>query len=93
MKICDTEEEAYLEEQKYIEQTKAYENSNYYNIHFGGNGFLSSNVKKLWEDEKYRMKVCKSRKEMGAKESFKEKVSKASKKQWENEEYRNNQLK
>ena len=74
LKICNTEEEAYLEEQKYIEQTKAYENSNYYNIHFGGNGFLSSNVKKLWEDEKYRMKVCKSRKEMWENEEYRNKM-------------------
>ena len=51
LQICENEDMAYEWEKVYIEQVRAYDNSNYYNIAFGGCGFSSGQVKNMWKND------------------------------------------
>ena len=73
LQICESEEMAYEWEKVYIEQVKAYKNTQYYNIHLGGNGFVSENVKLLWKNDNYRNKVSASRKQLWRNREFRDK--------------------
>ena len=73
LQICENEDMAYEWEKVYIEQVRAYDNSNYYNIHLGGKGFVSENVKLLWQDDNYRNKVSASRKQLWRNSEFRNK--------------------
>ncbi|GAA0101930.1 hypothetical protein UT300012_26450 [Paraclostridium bifermentans] len=73
LKICENEQMAFEWEKVYIEQVKAYDSPIYYNIHFGGNGFTSDNVKELWQNQEYRQKISESRKQLWKNNEFRHK--------------------
>ena len=95
LQICENEDMAYEWEKVYIEQVRAYDNSNYYNIAFGGCGFSSCQVKNMWKNDEHRSKMIQTIKNTWKNDEYKAKMSRVSsetmkktiKKLWQDESY------
>lgn len=94
--VFEDEDQAYRYEETLV-NGDIVNDENYYNLREGGYGFTSENVKKLWEDAKYREMHVKINKELWEDTEYRDmqskKMSEQVRKQWEDPKYRDMQSK